>query len=47
MLDLRPLVTHVFPLEKAEEAVRFSADVENGNIKVLIVDEEKEVGVAT
>ncbi|KAH8432389.1 NAD(P)-dependent alcohol dehydrogenase [Aspergillus melleus] len=39
ILDLKKLVSHVFPLEKAEEALRFSSDTRNGSIKVLVVDE--------
>lgn len=39
ILDLKKLVSHVFPLEKADEAVRFSSDTKNGSIKVLVVDD--------
>ncbi|CAG8425740.1 unnamed protein product [Penicillium salamii] len=40
ILDLRKLVSHVFPLEKAEEALHLCADTRNGSIKVLVVDEQ-------
>lgn len=39
ILDLRKLVSHVFPLEKAQDALHLSADTRNGSIKVLVVDE--------
>jgi L-iditol 2-dehydrogenase len=32
-------VTHVFPLEKAREALEMASDPRNGSIKVQIVDE--------
>jgi len=37
-IDLRPLVTHRFPLEKAETAIRTAGDRASGSIKVHIVD---------
>ncbi|KAJ5312193.1 hypothetical protein PENANT_c011G07804 [Penicillium antarcticum] len=40
ILDLKMLVSHVFPLEKAQDALHLCADTSNGSIKVLIVDEE-------
>ncbi|KAK9318842.1 hypothetical protein V1517DRAFT_334437 [Lipomyces orientalis] len=39
-INLDKLVTHIFPLEQAVEALTFSSDVRNGSIKVHIVDEE-------
>jgi L-iditol 2-dehydrogenase len=39
VLDLKKLVTHTFPLEKAEDALQLCADPRNGSIKVLVVDE--------
>ncbi|KAI8911387.1 chaperonin 10-like protein [Powellomyces hirtus] len=40
VLDLRSLVTHVFPLEKAQEAVESSANRDIFSIKTMIIDEE-------
>ncbi|KAF5860635.1 hypothetical protein ETB97_001339 [Aspergillus alliaceus] len=39
ILDLKKLVTHTFPLEKAEEALQLCADARHPSIKVLVVDE--------
>ncbi|KAF2756780.1 GroES-like protein [Pseudovirgaria hyperparasitica] len=39
ILDLDKLVTHVFPLERAMDAMRLCSDVSQGSIKVQIVDE--------
>ncbi|KAH2219136.1 hypothetical protein KXV37_003440 [Aspergillus fumigatus] len=39
ILDLRKLVTHVFPLERAKDALHLCADPCNGSIKVMVVDE--------
>ncbi|KAJ5815760.1 Polyketide synthase enoylreductase [Penicillium riverlandense] len=39
ILDLKKLVSHVFPLEKAQDALQLSADPRNGSIKVLVVDD--------
>ncbi|KAK9452536.1 chaperonin 10-like protein [Dipodascopsis uninucleata] len=39
LLNLDKLVTHTFPLEQAEHALKFSADIRNGSIKVHILDE--------
>ncbi|KAH1345610.1 hypothetical protein KXV68_004443 [Aspergillus fumigatus] len=39
ILDLRKLVTHVFPLERAKDALHLCADPRNGSIKVMVVDE--------
>lgn len=39
ILDLKKLVTHVFPLEKAMDGLVLSSDPRNGSIKVQIVDE--------
>ncbi|KAJ5784231.1 uncharacterized protein N7503_009443 [Penicillium pulvis] len=41
ILDLKKLVSHVFPLERAEEALHLCADTRNGSIKVLIVDDQE------
>ncbi|KAJ5717604.1 hypothetical protein N7488_003250 [Penicillium malachiteum] len=41
ILDLKKLVSHVFPLEKAEDALHLCADTRNGSIKVLVVDEQE------
>ncbi|BCS23468.1 uncharacterized protein APUU_31692A [Aspergillus puulaauensis] len=41
IFDMKKLVSHVFPLEKAQDALYVSADASNGSIKVVVVDEEK------
>ncbi|KAJ5522684.1 hypothetical protein N7513_013257 [Penicillium frequentans] len=41
ILDLKKLVSHVFPLERAEEALHLCADTRNGSIKVLVVDDQE------
>lgn len=38
-MDLKPLVSHVFALEKAVEAMHVCADLSQGSIKVQIVDD--------
>ena len=38
VLDLKPLVTHRYPLEKADEALRASADRSTGSIKIHVED---------
>ena len=38
LIDLKPLVTHRFPLEKAVDAFHTAADPSSGAIKVQIVD---------
>jgi len=38
LIDLKPLVTHRFTLEKAVEAFETSADIKSGSIKVQILD---------
>ncbi|KAG9200077.1 hypothetical protein G6514_007674 [Epicoccum nigrum] len=43
ILDLRPLVSHTFPLEKALDALHTCGDLSNGSIKVQIVDEVEDV----
>lgn len=43
IIDLKKLVTHVYPLEKAEEGLTLSSDPRNGSIKVHIVDESETV----
>lgn len=45
ILDLRPLVTATFPLEKALDALHSCADIGQGNIKIHIVDETEVVGL--
>lgn len=42
ILDLKPLVTHVYPLEGAIDALHFAADPKNGSIKIQIVDDVEE-----
>lgn len=42
ILDLKPLVTHVYPLEDAVDALHLAADPKNGSIKIQIVDEVEE-----
>lgn len=39
ILSLGSLVSHVFPLDKAVEALHLCSDVRKGSIKVLVVDE--------
>ncbi|KAK8033718.1 hypothetical protein PG991_003116 [Apiospora marii] len=39
ILDVKKLVSHVFPLERALEAMDVCSDLGNGSIKVQIVDE--------
>ncbi|KAJ5923798.1 hypothetical protein N7466_007985 [Penicillium verhagenii] len=41
ILDLKKLVSHVFPLERAQEALNLCADPRNGSIKILIVDDQE------
>lgn len=43
IVDMRKLVTHTFPLEKAVEGLTLSSDPRNGSIKVHIVDEAETV----
>lgn len=38
VLDLKPLVTHRYPLEKADEALKASADRSTGSIKIHVED---------
>ncbi|KAK5788964.1 hypothetical protein VI817_009922 [Penicillium citrinum] len=45
ILDLKKLVSHTFPLEKAEDALELCADTRNGSIKVLVVDEQDNVSL--
>lgn len=45
VLDLKALVTHRYPLEKADEALKASADRSTGSIKIHIEDgDSQEVG---
>lgn len=39
VLDLKRLVTHEFPLERAVEAMELCSDLKNGSIKVQIRDD--------
>ncbi|KAF2119602.1 sorbitol dehydrogenase-like protein [Lophiotrema nucula] len=43
ILDLKPLVTHTYPLEKALDALHTCSDLSNGSIKVQIIDEAENV----
>jgi L-iditol 2-dehydrogenase len=38
VLDLKPLVTHRYPLEKADQALKASADRSTGSIKIHVED---------
>lgn len=38
LVDLKPLVTHRFPLEQAVQAFETAADPKSGSIKVQIMD---------
>lgn len=40
LLDLKPLVTHVYPLKEAVEAMNLCGDLSKGSIKVQIVDDD-------
>lgn len=39
ILDLKGLITHRVPLEKAVDAMNIASDPKNASIKVLIVDD--------
>ncbi|KAH6899811.1 chaperonin 10-like protein [Thelonectria olida] len=39
LVDVKKLISHVFPLEQAKEGLELSSDPRNGTIKVQIVDE--------
>lgn len=43
IVDLKKLITHVYPLEKAADGLVLSADPRNGSIKVQIVDDTETV----
>lgn len=43
LVDVKKLISHVFPLEKAKEGLELSSDPRNGTIKVQIVDETETV----
>ncbi|KAF2678875.1 GroES-like protein [Lentithecium fluviatile CBS 122367] len=43
ILDLKPLVSHTFPLEKALDALHTCGNFANGSIKVQVVDERDDV----
>jgi L-iditol 2-dehydrogenase len=38
VLDLKPLVTHRYPLERADQALKDSADRSTGSIKIHVED---------
>ena len=38
VLDLKPLVTHRYPLDRADEALRASTDRATGSIKIHVED---------
>lgn len=40
LVNVEPLISHVFPLEGALEAMALCSDISRGSIKVQIVDEE-------
>ena len=42
-MDLKPIVSHTFPLEKALDALHTCGDLSNGSIKVQVVDEAEDV----
>ncbi|OJD35933.1 alcohol dehydrogenase [Diplodia corticola] len=39
ILDVKPLISHVFPLAQAKEALELCSDLSHGSIKVQIVDD--------
>ncbi|KAA8651679.1 uncharacterized protein ATNIH1004_000575 [Aspergillus tanneri] len=41
ILDLKKLVSHVLPWERAMDALHLYSDTKNGSIKVLVVDAEE------
>lgn len=43
ILDLKPLISHTYPLESALDALHTCGDLSNGSIKVQIVDERDDV----
>lgn len=43
IIDMKKLVTHVFPLEKASDGLILSSDHSKGSIKVHIVDDTETV----
>ncbi|KAF2261208.1 sorbitol dehydrogenase [Lojkania enalia] len=43
ILDLKPLISHTYPLEKALDALHTCSDLKNGSIKVQVVDEFEKV----
>lgn len=45
VMDLKPLITHTFKLEEADEALRASADRSSGSVKIHIVDDVEEDGI--
>jgi L-iditol 2-dehydrogenase len=45
VLNLKKLVTHIFPLERAREAMELSLDTRNGCIKAFVVDDLESDGL--
>lgn len=43
ILNLKKLVSHIFPLEQAKDALELASDTRNGSIKVLVVDDSEEI----
>jgi L-iditol 2-dehydrogenase len=43
ILDLKPLVSHTYPLENSLDALHMCGDLSNGSIKVQIIDERDDV----
>ncbi|KAF1916611.1 chaperonin 10-like protein [Ampelomyces quisqualis] len=43
VLDLKPLVSHTYPLERSLDALYTCGDLSNGSIKVQIIDERDDV----
>jgi L-iditol 2-dehydrogenase len=39
ILNVKPLVSHTFPLEKALDAMSLCSDVSQGSIKVQVIDD--------
>jgi L-iditol 2-dehydrogenase len=43
ILDLKPLVSHTYPLEESLVALNTCGDLSNGSIKVQIIDDRDDV----
>ncbi|KKY13672.1 putative sorbitol dehydrogenase [Diplodia seriata] len=46
VINVKPLISHVFPLEQAKEALELCSDLSHGSIKVQVVD-DTEVSLPT